>query len=171
MRKVAPPIMLTVTRNAPLRPSLSPTTPKISAPSGRNAKAAAKSAKAAISACVGSRPAKKTFEMTDARLPKMKKSYHSKAVPAEEAMMTRAIDQGLWSCRSAMVAIAPPLGARDSSAAVSVQLADRTFDAGERDAEFLGHDMVGERLAVVLEHQLLHDFEIAVHVVAKKFGI
>ena len=34
--------------------------------------------------------------MTGARLPKMKKSYHSKVVPADEAMMTRAIDQGLW---------------------------------------------------------------------------
>jgi hypothetical protein len=46
-----------------------------------------------------------TFEMTGARLPKMKKSYHSKAVPAEDAMITRAIDQGLCSCFSAMVAI------------------------------------------------------------------
>ena len=35
------------------------------------------------------------YLMTDARLPKMKKSYHSNAVPADDAMMTRAIDQGL----------------------------------------------------------------------------
>ena len=35
--------------------------------------------------------------MTGARLPKMKKSYHSKAVPADEAMMTRAIDHGFCS--------------------------------------------------------------------------
>ena len=69
-------------------------TPKISAPSGRKAKPAANSASAAISAGVGSRPAKNTLEMTGARLPKMKKSYHSNAVPADEAMITRAIDQG-----------------------------------------------------------------------------
>ena len=95
MRKVAPPIRLTVMRNAPLRPRRSPTTPKISAPSGRKAKPAANSASAAISAGVGSSPAKKTLEMTGARLPKMKKSYHSNAVPADEAMTTRAIDQAL----------------------------------------------------------------------------
>ncbi len=84
-------------------------TPKMSAPSGRNAKPAAKSASAAISAGVDSRPAKKTFEMTGASDPKMKKSYHSNAVPADEAMTTRAIDQGLCSCSSATVAILPPL--------------------------------------------------------------
>ena len=48
--------------------------------------------------------------MTGARLPKMKKSYHSNAVPADEAMMTRAIDQRLRSLpfgdRSAM--LTPP---------------------------------------------------------------
>jgi len=69
----------------------------MSAPRGRKAKPAANSAKAAINACVESKPAKNTLEMTGARLPKMKKSYHSKAVPADEAMMTRAIDQGLCS--------------------------------------------------------------------------
>ncbi len=78
-----------------MRPRRSPTTPKMSAPKGRKAKPAANSASAAMSAEVGSRPAKNTFEMTGARLPKMKKSYHSKAVPADEAMMTRAIVQGL----------------------------------------------------------------------------
>jgi hypothetical protein len=36
--------------------------------------------------------------MTGARLPKMKKSYHSKAVPAEEAMTTRDIDK-VFDCR------------------------------------------------------------------------
>ena len=105
MRKVAAPIRLTVIRNAPLRPSLSPMTPKISAPSGRKAKPAANKASAASSAGVGSSPAKKTFEMTGARLPKMKKSYHSNAVPADDAMMTRAIDQGLCCGCSAIVAI------------------------------------------------------------------
>jgi hypothetical protein len=46
--------------------------------------------------------------MTGARLPKMKKSYHSNAVPADEAMTTRAIDHGLLSRSSAMLAIVPP---------------------------------------------------------------
>ena len=72
-------IGLTVTRNAPLRPRRSPTTPKISAPSGRKAKPAANRASAASNAGVGSRPAKNTLEITGARLPKMKKSYHSKS--------------------------------------------------------------------------------------------
>ena len=92
MRKVDAPIRLTVTRNAPLRPMRSPTAPKISAPRGRKAKPTANRANAATKAGVGSSPAKNTFEMIGARLPKMKKSYHSNAVPAEEAMITRAID-------------------------------------------------------------------------------
>ena len=82
-------------RNAPLRPSRSPTTPKISAPKRTEGEAGGEQASAAISAGVGSSPAKKTLEMTGARLPKMKKSYHSKAVPADDAMTTRAIDQRL----------------------------------------------------------------------------
>ena len=45
------------------------------------------------------------MEMTGARLPKMKKSYHSNAVPADEAMMTRAMPQGLWWCGCATVAM------------------------------------------------------------------
>src|SRR5436305_15272255 len=98
-------------RKAPLRPSLSPTTPKISAPNGRKAKPAANKASAASSAGVGSSPAKKTFEMTGARLPKMKKSYHSNAVPADEAMITHAIDEDLCCAGSAMLAIVNPLQA------------------------------------------------------------
>src|SRR5438045_3563090 len=65
------------------------------AASGRKAKPAANKASAASNACVGSSPEKNTFEMTGARLPKMKKSYHSNVVPADDAMMTRAIGQGL----------------------------------------------------------------------------
>ena len=65
-----------------------------------------------MSAGVGSSPAKNTLEITGARLPKMKKSYHSKAVPAEEAMITRAIDQRLW-CRSATLAMPSPLDGKD----------------------------------------------------------
>ncbi len=86
---------LMVIRKALLRPNLSPMTPKIKAPRGRKAKPAANSARAASKAGVGSSPAKNTLEMTGAKLPKMKKSYHSNAVPADEATMTRAIDQGL----------------------------------------------------------------------------
>jgi hypothetical protein len=45
----------------------------------------------------------------------MKKSYHSNAVPAEDAMTTRVIDQGLCCC-SATLAITFSLapGRRDS---------------------------------------------------------
>ena len=95
MAKVAPPIRLTVVRKVALRPIRSPITPKMIAPSGRKAKPAANRPSAAISAEVASSPAKNTLEMTVARLPKMKKSYHSNAVPADEAVTTRAIDQGL----------------------------------------------------------------------------
>src|ERR687889_2230856 len=133
MRKVAPPIRLTVIRNAPLRPSRSPTTPKISAPSGRNAKPTANNASAAISAGVGSSPAKNTREMTGVRLPKMKKSYHSNAVPADDAMITRAIDHGLCGCCCAALAIGSPLEPRDSSAALSVQLADDLVEPRDDD--------------------------------------
>src|SRR5215217_5750143 len=144
MRNVAPPIRLTVIRKAPLRPSLSPTTPKISAPRGRNAKPVANNASAAISACVGSRPAKKILEMTGARLPKMKKSYHSNAVPADDAMTIRAIDPLLRSCCPATVAIfdfSPR--ERDSKAAVSVQLADDLGKARDDDAETADAHLIG----------------------------
>src|SRR3982751_5083906 len=142
MRKVAAPIRVTVTRKAPLRPSLSPTTPKISAPSGRKANPAANNPSAAMRAEVGSSPAKKTREMTGARLPKMKKSYHSNAVPADDAMITRAIDQGLWWYGAAAVAMFFPLSWRDSSASRSVQLAHRAVDPGEADSELLRDDVV-----------------------------
>jgi hypothetical protein len=55
--------------------------------------------------------------MTGARLPKMKKSYHSKAVPAEEAMTTRAIEPGWRRCSSAIVAIRTPSLPTDSATA------------------------------------------------------
>src|SRR5687768_7732795 len=95
MAKVAPPIRLTVVRKVALRPTRSPIAPKMIAPSGRKAKPTANSASAAISAEVGSSPARNTLAMTGVSEPKMKKSYHSNAVPAEEAVTTRAIDQGL----------------------------------------------------------------------------
>ncbi len=97
MAKVAPPIRLTVVRKVALRPTRSPITPKMIAPNGRNAKPTANNASAAISAEVGSSPARNTLAMTGVSDPKMKKSYHSNAVPADEAVTTRAIDQGLTS--------------------------------------------------------------------------
>jgi hypothetical protein len=51
--------------------------------------------------------------MVCASAPKMKKSYHSNAVPADEAAMTRFIDHGL-SCRSATVAMSRSYQRRDS---------------------------------------------------------
>src|SRR3954462_4075908 len=143
MRKVEVPIRLTVMRKAPLRPRRSPMTPKISAPSGRNAKPAANKPSAAMSAGVGSSPAKKTLEMTGARLPKMKKSYHSKAVPADDAMTTRAIDERCCSGRCAIVAIVPPRGG-DSSARRSVQLADCLVEVGDGDTETGDLDLVAD---------------------------
>src|SRR6185312_8615927 len=75
-------------RKAALRPSRSPTPPKISAPMGRKAKPTPNRASEAISPAVDPSAAKKFFEMTCTRLPKMKKSYHSKEVPAQEAATT-----------------------------------------------------------------------------------
>src|SRR5881275_3593063 len=98
--------------------------PKIKAPKGRKANPAANNPSAAIVPAVGFNPAKKTFWMVVASEPKMKKSYHSNAVPADEAAMTRAIDQVRCGGCSANVAIRSPLITRDSSAAASVQLAD-----------------------------------------------
>ncbi len=88
MPKVAPPISETQIRNAALRPKRSPTRPKISAPSGRNANPTPNSASAAIWPAVGPSWAKKFFEMIVRRLPKTKKSYHSNAVLAQEAATT-----------------------------------------------------------------------------------
>jgi hypothetical protein len=45
----------------------------------------------------------------------MKKSYHSNAVPAEEAIITRAIDIGLWRRGSAMLAMTVPPEQKDSA--------------------------------------------------------
>src|ERR671913_1817387 len=95
MAKVAPPIRMTVVRKVALRPTRSPIAPKMIAPRGRKAKPTANSARAATSADVGSSPARNTLAMTGVSEPKMKKSYHSNAVPADEAVTTRAIDQGL----------------------------------------------------------------------------
>ena len=96
--------------------------PKISAPNGRNAKPTANRPSAAISAGVGSRPEKNALPITGARLPKMKKSYHSNAVPADDATMTRAIDVDAaapFACTAvaaAVTAALPAPGDSDSAA-------------------------------------------------------
>src|SRR5436305_1143734 len=92
----------------------------------------------------------------------MKKSYHSNAVPADDAAITRAIDQSCCCGCSAVLAILSPLLTRDSSAAASVQLADHPIDAGELQAELTRVDVVGERASVRAELELLDDAEVAV---------
>src|SRR5579859_555416 len=91
MPTVAAPIIVTVIRNAPLRPTLSPTRPKISAPIGRKKNPAPNRPSAARSPAVGSRAVKKFLAITGARVPKTKKSYHSKVVPITEAATTVGI--------------------------------------------------------------------------------
>src|SRR5205823_14116603 len=125
------------------------------------AKAAANRASAARVPAVGLSPAKKTFWIVVASEPKMKKSYHSNAVPADEAAITRAMPQVRCGGCSANVAMRSPLITRDSSAAASVQLADRAVDAGELEAEFAGVDVVGERASVGAELELLDDGQMA----------
>src|SRR6516225_967756 len=95
MAKVAPPIIETQIRKAALRPRMSPTRPKISAPSGRNAKPTPDSVSAAIWPAVGPSAAKKCLEMSVSRLPKTEKSYHSTDVPAAEAAPAVRVAVGL----------------------------------------------------------------------------
>ena len=92
MATVAHPIMVTVIRKAPLRPTLSPTRPKISAPMGRKKKPAPKSPRAASRPEVGSSSVKKFRAVTGASAPKTKKSYHSKVKPRVEAITTSRRD-------------------------------------------------------------------------------
>ena len=98
MAKVEPPIRVTVTRKAPLRPTRSPIRPNTRAPRGRKANPTPNRARAANRPAVSLRPAKKTLEMTPVRLPKMKKSYHSKVVPADEATTTVHIEAAFAGC-------------------------------------------------------------------------
>ena len=67
-------------------------------------------ASAAASAAVSGRPVKKVLEMTPVRLPKTKKSYHSKVVPAEEAAMTVRSVFGSTSSLAAVAAISAMRG-------------------------------------------------------------
>ncbi len=92
MAKVAPPIRVTVTRKAALRPIRSPRPPKISAPTGRKKNPVPNSASAASRPAVASRPEKKFLPMIEVRAPNTKKSYHSNAVPADDAAITVRMD-------------------------------------------------------------------------------
>ena len=105
IRKVPPPIIKTQIRNAALRPIRSPTRPKISAPNGRKAKPTPNSARLAIRPAVDPSWAKKVLEMIWTRLPKMKKSYHSKAVPAADAATTVRIEACAAGAALAVVSV------------------------------------------------------------------
>jgi len=62
------------------------------APSGLTAKPAAHVRSANMNPVVSFTPAKNCFEMTAAKEPYRKKSYHSNTVPRLDAMMTRRWD-------------------------------------------------------------------------------
>ena len=79
----------------------------------------------------------------------MKKSYHSNAVPVDEAATTLAIDQAraLLGFGLATLAMVSPLRRRNSSASRSVQLADDFLEAGDGDSEaFDPHLVVDARV-------------------------
>src|SRR5579859_3743888 len=101
--------MVTVIRNAPLRPTLSPTRPKISAPIGRKKNPAPKRPSAASSPAVGSSAVKKFLAITGARVPNTKKSYHSNVVPITEAAITvRMGVTASWRVAAAAGVVASP---------------------------------------------------------------
>jgi hypothetical protein len=77
-----------VTRNVYFRPTLSPSLPKTNAPKGRTTNPAAKVASVERKAAVGFVFGKNCSDKIVARLPKIKKSYHSISVPTEEAVIT-----------------------------------------------------------------------------------
>ncbi len=74
---VDPPISTSVTRNVYLRPTISPNLPKTRAPNGLTTKPMANVSRVDNRAIVLSPDGKNWSEITAARLPKMKKSYHS----------------------------------------------------------------------------------------------
>src|SRR5688500_14649206 len=82
------PIRVIVTREVYLRPIRSPRLPKSSAPKVRTAKPEAKPSRVKMKAAVGLAPEKKVALMLAARDPARERSYHSKTVPTEDAMMT-----------------------------------------------------------------------------------
>jgi len=67
---------------------MSPNLPNINAPRGLTINPAEKVARVARNEAEGLSFGKKFVEMTVARLPKIKKSYHSISVPTEDAVMT-----------------------------------------------------------------------------------
>ncbi len=72
--KVDRPMMVMVMRKARLRPDLSPMRPKISAPSGRIAKPAAKVSRVKMKPAVSFTLAKKWRDISGANVPKRMKS-------------------------------------------------------------------------------------------------
>jgi hypothetical protein len=69
-------------------PTLSPSLPKTNAPKGRTTNPAANVASVERNAAVGFVFGKNCSDKIVARLPKIKKSYHSISVPTEEAVIT-----------------------------------------------------------------------------------
>ncbi len=125
MAKVASPMIVIVTRKVRLRPVRSPNQPNTRAPSGRTAKPAAKVSSAKMKPWVSPAAAKKCLAMIAVREPKMKKSYHSKMVPAAEAASTSPI-RGAGAVSSLMIS---PLRA-DPARAVNKCEARRNFPEG-----------------------------------------
>ena len=87
MAMVEPPINTSVIMKVYLRPIISPILPKTNAPNGRTTKPAEKVANVAKKAAAGFSFGKNSVEIIVARLPKIKKSYHSMIVPTEDAAM------------------------------------------------------------------------------------
>ena len=87
MANVAPPMRISVTMKVYFRPIISPIRPKNNAPNGRTTKPAAKVAKVAKKEAVAFSFGKNWVEIILAKLPKIKKSYHSMSVPTVEAAM------------------------------------------------------------------------------------
>src|SRR6185312_3477486 len=129
MPTVAAPIRLTVVTNAPLRPSLSPTQPNTSDPRGRKAKPAPNAPSARMKPAASGTPEKKFFEIRAARLPKTKKSYHSKDVPAEDAATMAPIPAALSSAAAVLLFEAAskpvPLLFRDKAQVLRAHALDR----------------------------------------------
>src|SRR5678815_1479699 len=73
--------------------------------------------------------------MIVARLPNMKKSYHSIIVPAVDAAMTRQIPFGAFSCSGAvcMALILETQETRDNLGACPIPSIDLNADIGEHD--------------------------------------
>ena len=87
MATVEPPINTSVIIKVYLRPIISPILPNTNAPNGRTTRPAEKVANVARKAATGFSFGKNCVEIIVAKLPKIKKSYHSMIVPTEDAAM------------------------------------------------------------------------------------